>query len=210
MLPGAALETGFTTAVIDLRTYQRIARGALLNLRATGGGALGNDPLPPQFQYALGGPGTLSAFRAMAVDCGARAGRARLHADGPLFLTGYGCDRFALFQVEYIGSLDFDFDLGFGNRRDAHRARSAGAARGGADTEPWDWDWDWDWDPRWAVFFDAGRGWVADGSGAVHSTATHFEAGVGLLLDDFGVYASVPLTGNRGGVNINLRLVRRF
>ncbi|HLU24338.1 MAG TPA: polymer-forming cytoskeletal protein [Longimicrobiales bacterium] len=210
-LPGAPLETDFTTAVLDLRTYRRVGRSALLNLRATGGGALGNAPLPPQFQYALGGPGSLPAFRAMTVDCGARAGRARLDPDGPLFLTGYGCDRFALFQVEYIGSLDIDFDFGFDDRRDRRLGRST-AARRGADKDPWDWDWDWDLDvePRWAVFFDAGRGWAADGSGTVRSTAFHYDAGVGLLFDDFGIYASVPLSGERRGVNFNARLVRRF
>src|SRR5690606_35570996 len=76
------------------------------------------------------GPGSLPAFRAMTVDCGARAGRARLDPDGPLFLTGYGCDRFALFQVEYIGSLDIDFDFGFDDRRDRRLGRSTAARRG--------------------------------------------------------------------------------
>ncbi len=103
----------------------------------------------------------------------------------------YGCDRVALFQAEFRGGLHFGFD---------HPG--------------WDHGWDWhvDADPSWVAFFDAGRGWSLDGPSSFGSadTGNLFDAGVGLLLGDVGIYGAVPLTGRIRTMNIFVRLGSRF
>ena len=143
VVAGTELDLDFTTALVDVRRYLPVGYNSQLNLRVVGGGALASRALPPQFQHALGGLGTLPGFEPFLVDCGARSASGA--HDGERFFPAYGCDRFALAQVEYRGTLSLDF--GFGDP---------------------DWDDDW-WDdvyidlsPTWIVFFDAGRGWAYD------------------------------------------------
>lgn len=190
---------------VDVRRYNRVAPDALLGLRLLAGGSPTGDALPPQLQHALGGVGTLPGFDRFAIDCGARdlrvapAGRAVDEPAGAAF-PYYGCDRFALFQVEYIGRFDLDFDFGADDWDD--------------DPNEWDddpewWDWHVDFDPAWAVFFDAARGWGAFAADEVDTGAV-YDVGAGLLLGDAGVYAALPLNGPDDGLRILIRLGRRF
>jgi hypothetical protein len=114
--------------------------------------------------------------------------------DAPVFFTGYGCDRFGLVQAEYRGSLSFRFNW---------------SGRGWWDDDEEDGDGyreSWDADVNWVLFADAGHGWsTRDGLG----DDTGVDAGVGLLFDELGVYAAVPLRNGRG-VNLFVRLGSRF
>ncbi|MGH7506386.1 MAG: hypothetical protein ACRELX_12075, partial [Longimicrobiales bacterium] len=183
----------FTTAVLDIRRYQRVGAKATLGLRAVGGGALDEQALPPQFQHALGGPGSLPGYARFAADCGARQAFVRRsdQALGQDFYASYGCDRFALFQAEYRGGFDLHF--------------------GGHDDDDGFWDADFG-SPSWIVFFDAARGWSygADGTGLATDTGGLYDAGAGIILGDFGVYGAVPLNERSRGFNVFIRLAPRF
>lgn len=190
----------FTTAFIDIRRYAPVGYASQLNLRVVGGGALTDAPLPPQYQHALGGIGTLPGYDQFEAGCGARLVPASRVQGGTtrMFYPTYGCDRFALFQAEYRGRLSLDF--GFGN--EWHQ-------------EHWhDWaDWNWDVNPSWLVFFDAGRGWTNDAgdlAGLSRDTGWLYDAGLGLLIDRLGVYVAFPLTNDGGGARFFLRLDHRF
>ncbi|NIP78937.1 MAG: hypothetical protein GWM90_06950, partial [Gemmatimonadetes bacterium] len=141
------VDTDFTTGLLDVRRYMPVGYRSQLNVRVVAGGRLDDGPLPAQMQHALGGIGTLPGFATFHADCGARRAIGEYGEDR--FYAGYGCDRFALGQVEYRGSLALDFGFGDPER----------------DEDDWDDDW-WhhvhlDIEPAWVVFFDAGRGWAA-------------------------------------------------
>lgn len=186
--PAVRFADAFTTATVDLRRYQRVGRDATLGLRISGAGTLEEAPLPPQFQHALGGAGSLPGYSTFSVSCGARDRLVRRSGDNPFqdFLAGYGCDRVAMFQAEYRGG--FDVHVGGGR----------------------DWRWDLD-DPSWIVFFDAARGWAFDRDATGRTdTGTLYDAGLGLLLGDVGVYGAVPLGTGERGVRVFVRLGPRF
>jgi len=198
------VDTDFGTGLVDLRRYARLGPGADLRLRGYLAGSIGGGPLPPQFQRTLGGEGTLPGHPLMTLDCGARdraysvfreVDEERLRM--PVY-AGYGCDRVALFQVEYRGDLFFDFDFGPGDN--------------------WDEDWDWypvvNLHPSWSVFFDAGRGWsLADPLSPEYlgpSSETLMDIGFGFLLGDVGFYWAWPLSGRNKDANFFLRIGHRF
>jgi hypothetical protein len=190
--PATRFTETFTAAKVDLRRYQRVGRSATLGMRVVGAGSLDRTPLPPQFQHALGGAGSLPGYSAFSVDCGARDRLVRRSGDSPLqdFHAAYGCDRMAMFQAEYRGG----FDIHVGGRGD----------------DGWGWDWDLD-DPSWIVFFDVARGWGYDRDSAARSdTGTLYDAGLGLLLGDVGVYGAVPLGSDESGLKVFVRLGPRF
>jgi hypothetical protein len=187
LLPARAMPDDFVAGLLDVRRYNPVGERSQLNLRLVAGGALTDTPLPPQFQHALGGLGTLPGFDTFHGDCGARrAAGAGLEGDqAGRFFPAYGCDRFALAQVEYRGSLFLD--LGFGDR---HAYRSH---------DWWD-DFSIDFSPTWVVFFNAGRGWAHEAplwlDDGARQTETLVDAGLGFLIGDLGIYAAVPLTGD--------------
>jgi hypothetical protein len=174
-------DTGLFSGFLDLRSYQRITPTTSVNFRGILAGALNDVPLPPQYQHALGGVGSLPGFPLFYQDCGARdVVRGREVVEGiPELREGvfdsYGCDRMALFQVEFRGRLPFEWD--------------PGAGRG----NPWGADRDWypqvRFAPQWTAFLDAGRAWSLEGDAA----RTLMDAGVGFLLGDLGLYYAVPL-----------------
>jgi hypothetical protein len=175
------LDTDFTTAFLDVRRYSPVGDRSQLNLRAVAGGSLTERALPPQYQHALGGPGTLPGYQIFHGDCGARGAVAR-HGEETYF-AGYGCDRFTLGQVEYRGRLSLDF--GFGERRHDW-------IRG------WKHGFDVQTRPVWVVFANAGRGWGYDARpevGAV-DTGVLVDAGLGFLVGKLGLYVAVPLSGD--------------
>lgn len=183
VIPAVDADLDFTTGLIDVRRYSPVGYRSALNMRVVAGGTLDGTPLPPQYQHALGGPGTLPGFNTFHGDCGARRATG-LHEDDRYF-PAYGCDRFALGQIEYRGNLSLD--LGFGEPR---RER------------PSDWwhDISIDTRPTWVVFMDAGRGWaMADpvlGGGGSRDTGTLVDAGLGFLIGKLGFYAAVPLNSD--------------
>lgn len=197
IVPGRTFEAGYTAALLDLRRYQNAGLGGILGVRVVAGGGLEKAPLPPQYQHALGGAGSLPGYGLFSADCGARD-HVGTRGDGPgeaRFHPAYGCDRFGLVQAEYRGG----FDLHFGGRD--HRA---GKARG---WRPHDFDVDVDW----TVFFDAGRGYAyaADGRTA-GDTGMLYSVGAGFVLGDVGLYGAVPLTGSDRDLRFFVGLGPRF
>lgn len=199
MIEAVPVSSDFTTAFLDFRRYARVGPYSDLTFRGVLGGSVDGSPLPAQFQHALGGEGSLPGHSLFSSDCGARSSigvveRGTEDEPGPeLVFPSYGCDRIALFQVEYRGTFDFglDFDP--------------------ADEEDWeDWTWypDVDLSPSWAVFFDAGRGWSRSPGGI--DTDTMADLGAGLFLGDLGIYWAYPLTGENRDLNFFVRLQRRF
>jgi hypothetical protein len=180
VIPAMEADLGFTTGLVDIRRYSPVGYRSGVNMRVVAGGSVDGTPLPPQYQHALGGPGTLPGFDAFHGDCGAR--RATGVHDGDRYFAAYGCDRFALGQVEYRGKLSLDF--GFGEPRRDRRS---------------DWwrDVSIDTSPTWVVFMDAGRGWaLADpvsGDDVTRTTGTLVDAGLGFLIGRLGFYAALPL-----------------
>ena len=202
-LPPEPQDLDFTTGQIDLRRYTAVGRRSQLNLRVVAGGSLTGEALPSQFQHALGGIGTLPGFDHFTADCGARAMLGSYEES--TFFPAYGCDRFAIGQVEFRGDLSLDF--GFGDDWD----------------NTWDQDWDdeddwwdevdFDFSPTWVVFFDAGRGWAHRDEllGGDRDTGALYDAGVGFLLDDVGLYAALPLNDEVDQEpRFFIRLSRRF
>jgi hypothetical protein len=178
---------------VDLRRYNRVSRGAQLNLRVVAGGWLSGDPLPLERRLSVDGPGTLPGFEFRS----ARAGTDVSTCASGLLPPGYPaqCDRIALAQMEYRSSLHINL---------------------------FDWSGD-DWgSPQfshggsWVVFADAGRGWLV-GSGASGMTydsgslppisSFRTDAGVGLDFDDFGVFVAKALStpGQPGRIFVRLR-----
>ncbi|HSW28949.1 MAG TPA: polymer-forming cytoskeletal protein [Longimicrobiales bacterium] len=198
------VDTDFTAGSLDLRRYTRLGPGADLRLRGFVAGSVDGDPLPPQFQRALGGEGSLPGFPLLSVDCGARASTysVLVGAGGEALRTpvyaGYGCDRVALFQAEYRGSVSFDMGLG--------------------DDDEWDEGWGWapsvSIDPSWSVFFDAGHGWSLAKDGTPGrlgpDSETLMDVGVGFFLGDIGLYWAWPLNGEDRDSNFFVRLSHRF
>jgi len=205
--PARDLATDFQAGFVDLRRYTRLGPDSDVRLRGVLGGSIDGKPLPPQYQHALGGEGSLPGYALMSVDCGARSqpySIFRGSADDPVrtpTFARYGCDRIALVQAEYRGSLSFNMDLGSSRESDA------------------DADWSWypaiDLSPSWVVFFDAGRGWALSGDtggpGLIGSnTQTLMDLGAGIYLGDVGVYWAWPLNGSNRRVNFFLRIAHRF
>jgi len=203
LIPELEYDTDFLAGFLDVRSYNRVGPNSFLNLRGIAGGTLNDLPLPPQFQHAMGGAGSLPGYSLFSIDCGARnetrgfdVTQADLTVRDPVF-PSYGCDQIALFQAEFRGSLFVDWSLGGGGNRD-----------------PWAGDWDWaprfELSPAWTAFFDMGKGWTGDGLG---DTETVADVGLGLYLGDFGVFYAYPLnkdaSGGRNG-NFFIRLSRRF
>ena len=196
--------TDFSAGSLDLRRYLRLGPDADLRVRGYLAGSLDGDPLPPQYQRALGGEGTLPGYATMSLDCGVRSTAFsvfRQHDDmevrTPVF-AGYGCDRVALFQAEYRGSFSFSMDL------DSDRQWK----------REWSWYPDVDLSPSWAVFFDAGRGWTlsqpTEPGYLGPTTQTAMDIGVGFFLGDVGIYWAWPLNGADRDVNFFLRIDHRF
>ncbi|HUF69119.1 MAG TPA: hypothetical protein VMM79_10810 [Longimicrobiales bacterium] len=169
---------------IDIRRYAPVGWIGSLGLRFVGGGSLDGEPLAPQFQHALGGAGTLPGYPLLSVDCGARAFSVAEGANR--FFPTYGCDRYALAQIEYRGG--FDIHVGHGSSHGV----------------------DIDTSVDWTVFFDAARGWALGDDPNRASTETLYDAGAGIILGGFGVYGAVPLTGTDRELRVFVRLGPRF
>jgi hypothetical protein len=193
--PALDYDAGFTTGFVDLRRYQSVGWAGILGMRVVGGGALEDRALPPQFQHALGGAGGLPGYSLFSADCGARSAYVVRQDDATgqpaAFFPSYGCDRFAMVQLEYRGGLDFHFGHDEGDR---------------------DRDWSFNADVDWTVFFDAGRGWALekDRIAGRSNTEMLYDVGAGVILGGFGIYGAVPLDSQDRGMRFFVRLGPRF
>jgi hypothetical protein len=206
--PGTRTETvgGATVydrVFVDVRRYNRIAPGAQLNLRLVAGGWLSGDDLPMQRRFSLGGPGTLGGYdfrRTVGAPDVLQCSTPVLQ-DAPFPIgTPAQCERFAMAQVEYRGDMQFDL---FGVLDEERDRRRAGWGRG----------------TEWVVFADAGRGWLVgapDGGlsyakGSIPGLSTfRTDVGIGLVLDNVGVYVAKALSDRGTPLNVFVRLRPRF
>ena len=200
LAPGQAYGR-FTTGLLDIRRYNRVDPRSRLNFRLLAGGALDGEPLPPQYQHAMGGEGSLPGYDLFGLDCQARTQRvfrSAEEASAPIatpYFPRYGCDLFTLFQAEYRGR--FSFRLRW-------------------DSAPWldeseeepvvDEERMWEFAPDWTVFVDAGRGWNLE---SATDEALSVDVGVGLVLGRLGAFLALPLSGE-GGINAFVRVGPRF
>ncbi len=190
----------FTLGSVDLRRYARVSPESRLSLRGFFGGALTRTPLPSQFQRSLGGEGSLPGHPRFAVDCGARdTPLTRMVSDSSTAETvfgGYGCDRVALFQVEFRGTLPFSWEPS------------------GDGWDQWEWSSLLDFRPAWSLFFDAGRGWALGDPGSPplvrRNSPTRADIGAGLFVGPLGIHWAYPLNRKDQGLNFFVRLQHRF
>lgn len=195
------LDEGFRHGRLEVERHGRTGPGSVVRLRMVVAGTLTGDPLPPQFQHAAGGSGTLPAFAGLSLDCGARDWAGSLRGarsggpDGPPSVhPGYGCDRIATAHVEFRNA------FGSGSGDDG----TAGSRLRRLDP-----------DPAWSLFFDVGRGWsFADRNPGQASfpgrdSGTRSDLGAGLHLGRVGLHLAVPLRGG-GPSRFFIRLSPRF
>lgn len=181
----------FTAGRVDVRRFNQIGN-LQLNARLVAEGALTGDALPPQFQHALGGRGSLPGLPTLALtpdapapamDCGARTRTvANTEATGfvPGFYPFYGCDRYAMLQVQLEGYLGFRFGTEAGDLRDEQLGVNLELV------------------PRWVVFFDAAQAWAQADFGPFPRSDEDrkYDAGGGIAFGDLGLYVAVPLQGD--------------
>ncbi|MDH3198351.1 MAG: polymer-forming cytoskeletal protein [Candidatus Krumholzibacteria bacterium] len=189
----------FDRASVDVRRYQRIGWAGQLRLRGFWAGSVGDDPLPVQRRFSLGGPDPMNGYGFRAFACNASV-------PDPA-LPGL-CDHVLLFQAEYRGSFGLDW-IGFDHAAGpGARGRSAPQ---GARSDWWDdgWDWDdWFWleGPTLVLFSNAGTGWLAsdDGPGTLR-----WDVGAGLEFGSVGVYVAKAIREGEP-VRVTFRIERRF
>ena len=184
---------GFASGALDVRRYARVDPWSHLSFRAFLAGSLDDESLPPQYQHALGGEGTLPGLSLFELDCGARAATVFVDREvDPEAFPYYGCDRVALFQIEYRKTFAWDIELG-------------------PEDDEWE-NWSWypriDLSPAFSLFVEGGQGWSSDT--ARPDTSRGADAGVGLHLGDLSFYWAYPLEGGNERVNFFVRFARRF
>ncbi|MBK8248209.1 MAG: BamA/TamA family outer membrane protein [Gemmatimonadetes bacterium] len=204
-LPTTDGATTYDRLFVDLRRYNRVAPGAQLNFRLVAGGWLSGDELPMQRRFSLGGPGALPGynFRLPTVTNGVdRLLCSNLQGTAGTIPVGSPgeCERMAMAQVEFRGDLGFDpFGILDGDREWRRRGWGRGA--------------------QWVVFADAGRGWLVgpEDGGRSYPRHTiprlstfHTNVGLGLVLDDLGLYLAKPLHQPDAPANFFIRLRPRF
>lgn len=199
--------TRYDRAFLDLRRYNRVSPDGQLNLRLVLGGWLSGDELPLQRRFSVGGPGTIAGndFRRFepGVDYWACSGERVDAIPGvPLYPPGAPaqCERVMLAQVEIRGDL---------------RADPFGVLHGERDQRRFGWGRR----TEWVVFADAGRGWlVGPRVGDLQYRDGQFpglgtfrtDVGIGLRLDDLGLYFAKSLSEHHAPVNFFVRLKPRF
>ena len=192
---GSGDAIAYNRGFVDARSYNRLSPAGQISFRLVGGGWLSGDPLPMQRRLSVEGPSALPGFDFRDATGAFDTGTCSVGA--PIGRPAE-CDRVALAQVEYRGSLHIDIGDW---REDAGRFIGARS------------------DASWVMFVDAGRGWMV-GPRADESTyprreippTSTFRTDVGLGFDfgGIGVYAAKALSSPSEPVNYFLRLHRRF
>jgi len=197
----------FDRVLVDMRRYNRISAEGQLNLRLVAGGWLSGDDLPLQRRFSLGSAGSLPGYDFRQIRPGTdfltcAGARVEGTPGGPRSPEGIPaqCERFALGQVEYRGEIGAGL---FGLLDQERRRRRFG----------------WGRSAEWVAFADVGRGWlvgprVSDlqyGAGSFPGLHTfRADVGVGLRLDDLGLYLAKSVTDPRTPLNFFARLQPRF
>jgi hypothetical protein len=197
----------FDRVLLDVRRYNRISAEAQLNLRLVAGGWLSGDDLPLQRRFSLGSAGSLPGYDFRQIRPGTdfltcAGARVEGTPGGPRSPEGIPaqCERFALGQIEYRGEIGTSF---FGLLDQERRRRRFG----------------WGRSAEWVVFADAGRGWlVGPRVGALQYGASSFpglhtfraDVGIGVRLDDLGLYLAKSVTDPHTPLNFFARLQPRF
>jgi cytoskeletal protein CcmA (bactofilin family) len=197
----------FDRVLLDVRRYNRISAEGQVNLRLVAGGWLSGDDLPLQRRYSLGSAGTLAGYDFRQVRPGTdyltcAGSRDEDAPGGPRAPEGVPaqCERFALAQVEYRGEIGSSL---FGLLDEERRRRRFG----------------WGRSAEWVVFADVGRGWLVGprvgelqyGATTLPSLRTfRADLGLGLRLDDLGLYIAKSVTDPRTPINFFARLQPRF
>jgi len=187
------LDIEYARVFADIRRYNRVSPDAQLNLRLVAGGWVNGDPLPLQKRFSLDGSGAMPGF-----DFRSASSSAMLTCTTGNFEPGMPgqCDRMALAQVEYRGSLHFDLFTDWDD--DHYSSRSGG---------------------MWVIFADAGRGWLvgptADsltfGRNQMPKLSTfRTDLGLGLDFNAFGLYAAKAMNVPNEPVNYFIRIKHRF
>jgi hypothetical protein len=156
-------------------------------LRTVVAGSIDGDPLPAFHQQALGAEGSLPGYGLYQFDCrGHRSDR---------FVNGqqayYGCDRLALFQIEYQARFRWLSVIGRSIGRDFGLLENV----------------------RGVLFFDTGRAWTLPRSVGIRSTGPGdfaADAGFGLRFGVLGVYWARQLSARADGLNFFVRLEPRI
>ena len=193
----------YNRGFLDLRRYNRVSPDGQLNLRMVLGGWLGGDPLPLERRFSVGGPGTLPGFDFRRVEgstdywqCSGGGNSSIINPEG----MPAQCDRMALIQAEYRGALRID-PLGVLDEERHQRRRG------------------WGRNAEWVVFADAGRGWLVGPSlGTLRYASSNFpdfesfrtDVGIGLRLDDIGLYVARAVSNASVPMNFFVRLQPRF
>jgi hypothetical protein len=197
----------FDRVLVDVRRYNRVSAEGQLNLRLVAGGWLSGDDLPLQRRFSLGSAGSLPGYDFRQIRPGTdfltcAGAREEGAPGGPRAPEGIPaqCERFALGQVEYRGEIGTSL---FGLLDQERRRRRFG----------------WGRSAEWVVFADAGRGWLVGprvgdlqyGAGSFPGLHTfRADVGVGLRLDDLGLYLAKSVTDPRTPLNFFARLQPRF
>jgi hypothetical protein len=192
----AGEEIQYNRGFVDARTYLMLSPTGQMTLRVVGGGWMSGDALPMQRRLSVEGPSALPGFDFRDVTTTFDTGTCSIGS--PLGRPAE-CDRIALAQIEYRGSLMLDIGDW---REDAGRFI-------GARTEA-----------SWVMFLDAGRGWMVGapaGDGITYGATDlpsldTFRSDVGLGFDfgGLGLYAAKALSRSDEPVNFFVRLQRRF
>lgn len=198
--------TEYDRLFLDLRRYNRVSSEGQLNMRLVLGGWLSGDDLPLQRRFSVGGPGTLPGYDFRRVVGQNDFWQCSTGAD-PLTQVAASvegqpaqCSRIALAQLEYRGDIRIDpFGLLMGERS----RRRLG----------------WGRNAEWVAFVDAGRGWlVGPRRGEMRYPANRLpplgtfrtDIGLGLKLDDLGIYFAKGVSEHGGPLNFFVRLKPRF
>ena len=197
----------FDRVLLDVRRYNRISAEAQLNMRLVAGGWLSGDDLPLQRRFSLGSVGSLPGYDFRQIRPGTdfltcAGARDEGTPGGPRSPDGVPaqCERFALGQIEYRGEIGTRF---FGLLDQERRRRRFG----------------WGRSAEWVLFADAGRGWLVGprvgdlqyGAGSFPGLPTfRADVGVGLRLDDLGLYVAKSVTDPHTPLNFFARIQPRF
>jgi hypothetical protein len=224
--PAVAGPIAYTRGFVDVRRYNRISADGQLNLRLVLDGWLGGDPLPLERRVSLGGPGTLPGFgfrdrgdgRADVLTCSVPlpvtpAGAPRSTSGSPPEGVPAECERLALGQVEYRGSLRISIGDDWPDEKVDGKQRRRG----------W-FHFDYHRVGQWVVFADAGRGWLVHTSGATTVPSTlsvrpgglprlgsfHTDVGAGLDFAVIGFFVAKATSDVRQPATFFVRLRHRF
>lgn len=198
-------ETTYDRLFVDVRRYNRISPGGRVNLRLVAGGWLSGDELPLQRRFSVSGPGALDGYDFRRTEGDVDVWQCHIAptlGDGAAGVGGTPaqCERFALAQVEFRGDLNLD---PFGVLDEDREWRRSGWGRG----------------TQWVLFGDVGRGWLVGepdgelryGKGSIPALSSfRADVGIGLVLDNIGVYLSKAVTASKAPVNVTVRLRPRF